>query len=86
MDDFGLGPRQRTRRRRFHVPVGVAYGRPVYRPHDLRHVLDPIDLYVRHTSAIPNALLERILPLIEPTRFDLTLKKFSNYDELWELS
>jgi len=49
----------------------------------LRHVLDPIDLYVRHTSAIPNAFLKRILPLIEPTRFDLTLKKFSNYNELW---
>jgi len=49
----------------------------------LRHLLDPIDLYVRHTSAIPNALLKRILPLIEPTRFDLTLKKFANYDELW---
>ena len=49
----------------------------------LRHRLDPIDLYVRHTSALPNALLKWILPLIEPTRFDLTLKKFSNYDELW---
>jgi hypothetical protein len=52
----------------------------------LRHVLDPIDLYVRHTSALPNALLKRILPLIEPTRFDQTLKKFSNYDELWHRS
>jgi predicted N-acyltransferase len=50
----------------------------------LRHQLDPVDLYVRHTSALPNALLKRILPLIEPTRFDLTLKKFSNYSELWE--
>jgi hypothetical protein len=48
----------------------------------LRHVLDPVDLYVRHTSALPNALLKRVLPLIEPTRFDLTLKKFSNYGDL----
>ncbi len=48
----------------------------------LRHLLDPVDLYVRHTSALPNALLKGILPLIEPTRFDLTLKKFSNYHEL----
>lgn len=48
----------------------------------LRHLLDPIDLYVRHTSAIPNAVLKRILPLIEPTRFDPTLKKFANYDDL----
>jgi hypothetical protein len=49
----------------------------------LRHVLDPVDLYVRHTSAISNALLKRALPLMEPTRYDQTLKKFSNYEELW---
>ena len=49
----------------------------------LRHVLDPTDLYVRHTSAIVNAALKRILPLIEPTRHDPTLKKFPNYRELW---
>jgi hypothetical protein len=52
----------------------------------LRHLLDPIDLYVRHTSPIANAVLKRILPLIEPTRYDPTLKKFSNYDELWDRS
>jgi hypothetical protein len=50
----------------------------------LRHVLDPIDLYVRHTSPIANAFLKLILPLIEPTRSDATLEKFSNYDELWD--
>jgi hypothetical protein len=49
----------------------------------LRHRLDPVDLYVRHTSAIANALLKRLLPLMEPTRYDRTLKKFSNYKELW---
>ena len=49
----------------------------------LRHLLDPVDLYVRHTSVIANALLKRALPLMEPTRYDQTLKKFSNYDELW---
>jgi hypothetical protein len=49
----------------------------------LRHLLDPIDLYVRHTSAPINALLKRILPLIEPTRYDKTLAKFRNYPELW---
>ena len=49
----------------------------------LRHLLDPVDLYVRHTSALPNALLKRLLPLIEPTRFDRTLRKFANYHELW---
>lgn len=50
----------------------------------LRHKLDPVDLYVRHTSPLLNALLKRILPLIEPTRYDPILKKFANYEELWE--
>ncbi len=45
--------------------------------------LDPIDLYIRHTSSTFNALLIRVLPLLEPVRYDKTLKKFSNYDELW---
>jgi len=49
----------------------------------LRHLLDPIDLYVRHTSAPINALLKHILPLIEPTRYDKTLAKFCNCQELW---
>jgi predicted N-acyltransferase len=48
----------------------------------LRHQLDPVDLYVRHTSPIANAFLKQVLPLIAPTRYDRTLKKFSNYDEL----
>jgi Peptidogalycan biosysnthesis/recognition len=49
----------------------------------LRHRLDPVDLYVRHISKIKNPLLKLILPLIEPTRYDKTLKKFANYEELW---
>jgi hypothetical protein len=49
----------------------------------LRYRLDPIDLYVRHTSAFCNSILRRILPLIEPTRYDKTLRMFDNYDELW---
>lgn len=49
----------------------------------LRHVLDPVDLYVLHTSKAINALMRCILPLIEPTRYDKTLAKFSNYHELW---
>lgn len=52
----------------------------------LRHLLDPIDLYVRHTSPAANAILKRILPLIDPTRYDPILKKFSNYHELWDRS
>jgi Acetyltransferase (GNAT) domain len=49
----------------------------------LRYRLDPIDLYVRHTSSVCNAILRRILPWIEPTRYDQTLKMFANYNELW---
>jgi len=49
----------------------------------LRHLLDPLDLYVRHTSAPVNALLKCILPAIEPTRYDKTLAKFRNYEDLW---
>ncbi len=50
----------------------------------LRHLLDPTDLYVRHTSLTANAVLKWILPLIEPTRYDPILKKFPNYGELWD--
>jgi hypothetical protein len=42
----------------------------------LRHMLDPVDLYIRHISPAANAILKRILPLIEPTRYDQT----SNHD------
>jgi len=49
----------------------------------LRHVLDPLDLYVRHTSRTINYLLKWALPWLEPTRYDETLPKFSNYDDLW---
>src|SRR5205085_5101710 len=49
----------------------------------LKHLLDPIDLYVRHASVIPNAALKLLLPLLEPTRNDRTLRKFANYAELW---
>jgi len=49
----------------------------------LRHLLDPIDLYVRHTSDPINAVMRCLLPFIEPTRYDKTLAKFSNYHDLW---
>jgi hypothetical protein len=50
----------------------------------LRHLLAPIDLYVRHTSTILNAALKLLLPLLEPTRYEKTLQKFGNYHELWD--
>jgi hypothetical protein len=49
----------------------------------LKHALDPLDLYVKHTSPIVNAVLRPMLPLLEPTRYDKTLQKFANYNELW---
>jgi hypothetical protein len=48
----------------------------------LRHRLEPLDLYVKHTSAPVNALMRLALPWLEPTRHDATLKKFPNYSEL----
>ncbi len=48
----------------------------------MRHVLEPLDLYIRHTSPLMNAVFRRVLPLLEPTRNDETLKRFPNYDDL----
>ena len=47
----------------------------------MRHRLDPIDLYVRHTSASANVKLA--LPWMVPARYDPILKLFPNYHELW---
>jgi predicted N-acyltransferase len=49
----------------------------------LRHVLEPLDLYVRHTSPLLNPILRLILPILEPTRGDAALRLFPNYCELW---
>ena len=49
----------------------------------MRHVLEPLDVYVRHTSPLINAVMKRVLPWLEPTRAEKTLKEFPNYDALW---
>jgi predicted N-acyltransferase len=49
----------------------------------LRSKLDPLDLYVRHTSRLFNLILKWVLPLLEPTRYDNVLHRFPNYKELW---
>ena len=55
-----------------------------YEPkYHLRYQLDPLDLYVRHTSPIFNFGMKYILPLVEPTRYDKMLQRFANYKELW---
>lgn len=54
-----------------------------YEPkYHFRHQLDPLDLYVRHTSPAINSIMKRALPFLEPTRGDEMLKKFSNYADL----
>jgi hypothetical protein len=53
---------------------------PKYR---FRHRLDPIDLYVRHTSPLANAVLKRVLPWMVPVRYDTMLKRFPDYGTLW---
>lgn len=61
------------------VSTGLSYEPKL----QLRFRLVPLDLYVRHTSPALNVLLGWLLPLIEPTRNDRTLRKFPNYAELW---
>ena len=50
----------------------------------LRQSLYPIDLYVRHTSDVMNAVLKRLMPMLEPTHSDPILPNFHNYQELWD--
>ena len=52
----------------------------------LRFMLEPLDLYVRHTSALMNTPVRWLLPWITPVRYDPTLKRFPNYHELWPTS
>jgi hypothetical protein len=49
----------------------------------MKHRLDPIDLYARHTSGLANAIFRLALPWMAPVRYDATLKLFPNYGELW---
>ena len=48
----------------------------------LRCDLVPLDIYVSHTSWLPNLLLRWMLPLIGPTRRIPTLRQFANACEL----
>ncbi len=52
----------------------------------LRQSLYPVDLYVRHTSRPLNAVLRRVLPLMEPTRSDPILPQFSQLPRALGLS
>jgi hypothetical protein len=61
------------------LSTGLGYGPKL----DLGFTLYPIDLYVRHRSPWLNRLFRRLLPLLEPTRYEPILKRFRNYDALW---
>jgi hypothetical protein len=48
----------------------------------LKHELDPLDLYIKHTSPVFNFILKRALKYVEPTRNDKLLQRFPNYGDL----
>jgi hypothetical protein len=55
-----------------------------YEPkYHLRHELDPLDLYVKHTSMVFNFILKAALSFLEPVRYDQMLRRFSNYKDLY---
>ncbi len=49
----------------------------------LRFDLKPLDLYVCHPSPLINLIFRRVVPLLEPTRYDAALRKFRNNSVLW---
>ena len=55
------------------VSTSLGYGPKL----QMRHVLEPLDLYIRHTSPLMNAVLRRVLPLLEPTRERRNVEKLS---------
>ena len=48
----------------------------------LDHELVPLDLYVRHTSALLNPVFRRVIKYLGPTRHDPVLRRFPNADQL----
>src|SRR5206468_12922758 len=46
--------------------------------------LAPLDLYVKHTQPLLNPIFRQVFSLLEPTRHDPVLPKFSNAAELYE--
>jgi hypothetical protein len=63
---------------KFYCSTGLNYEPK----HHFRFELDPLDIYVRHTSDAVNPLLRPFLSWLEPTRHDPILKRFENYPDL----
>jgi hypothetical protein len=49
----------------------------------LRFRLDPVDLYVRHGSAVTNFVLSKLLRYMVPVSYDPVLRRFPDYDKVW---
>ncbi len=48
----------------------------------LRFRLAPLDLYVKYLNRAINPVFRRILPWLEPTRYDKTLRRFENHADM----
>ncbi len=48
----------------------------------LKLELAPLDLYIRHTSRVINFFFRRLIPVLEPTRYDPILPEFPNFTDL----
>ncbi len=64
--------------------VTTYYSTPLdYEPKLRMHFrLAPLDLYVKHLNRAINPIFGRVLPFLEPTRYDKFLPKFSNAADL----
>jgi hypothetical protein len=49
----------------------------------LRFELAPVDLYVRAGSRAVNFMLSKLLPYMVPVSYDPVLRRFPNYDKVW---
>jgi predicted N-acyltransferase len=49
----------------------------------LRFDLAPVDLYVRAGSRVMNFMLSKLLPYMVPVSYDPVLRRFPNYDKVW---
>ncbi len=48
----------------------------------LRFRLAPLDLYVKYLNRAINPIFRRVLPFLEPTRYDKSLRKFENHADM----
>jgi len=61
-----------------YASTGLCYDPKLH----LKQELVPLDLYVRHRSAIGNFVMKYVVRWLDPTRHDKTLAEFPNYADL----